>query len=659
MNINKKNILNYLYYFLYFFIGFFVVIVLYYLEKFLLLYPIYFFAFIITLPFKNLFILLFSWIILISLNIYFFKIIILSIIFLSGGLGKNFIAYSYFFEYINQIKMISNQLKKIINNKNTTKDSIKKYMNYLIYFEKAMNTIKEKKENSFEIKGKEFSNILKNIVDLYKEIYELNNENEEEIKTYTIQNIDDLENRENIFEDEERKKLFNSNENKIKNLSEHLNNFSKIISYYLTKKNYISIFLFHNYNAYITFFNTLLLIKGFSNKTISEVFIKENFPIKIIQSSSHSNNKNLVIFCNQNAINTENYILSNSNIINYLRGDYIILLWDYYGYGKRKGITSFNKIDKDLKILTEYIEKNFNDFNIIIHGISIGGYSAIKLKRIFSSKNKCILFADRTYSDIQYIIQNMYLGNYLKIFYNFLFYFSNSDNVRDYINIKDKKNIFYDENDEIINFINSSLLFGVIQKYFNDIIIQKLKNFFNNKDLNENNFLNVFYTYFKIDKNKLNEEINILYNNRYELFNNNSNRNNSLFIEDIYQNKNILNFIKYCLIFAYPYNKNRELNDSKEIKFHYNNFVNNIKIFIEIIQEKNKQENFILFLNSILSLFEYINIDETNKKLKEEIENNLKNYFGNVHRIFCGHNGCLNENDYNIIDKELKKYYFI
>ena len=659
MNINKKNILNYLYYFLYFFIGFFVVIVLYYLEKFLLLYPIYFFAYIITLPFKNLFILLFSWIILISLNIYFFKIIILSIIFLSGGLGKNFIAYSYFFEYINQIKMVSNQLKKIINNKNTTKDSIKKYMNYLIYFEKAMNTIKEKKENSFEIKGKEFSNLLKNIVDLYKEIYELNNEKEEEIKTYTIQNIDDLENRENIFEDEERKKLFNSNENKIKNLSEHLNNFSKIISYYLTKKNYISIFLFHNYNAYITFFNTLLLLKGFSNKTISEVFIKENFPIKIIQSSSNSNNKNLVIFCNQNAINTENYILSNSNIINYLRGDYIILLWDYYGYGKRKGITSFNKIDKDLKILTEYIEKNFNDFNIIIHGISIGGYSAIKLKRIFSSKNKCILFADRTYSDIQYIIQNMYLGNYLKIFYNFLFYFNNSDNVRDYINIKDKKNIFYDENDEIINFINSSLLFGIIQKYFNDIIIQKLKNFFNNKDLNENNFLNFFYTYFKIDKNKLNEEINILYNNRYELFNNNSNRNNSLFIEDIYQNKNILNFIKYCLIFAYPYNKNRELNDSKEIKFHYNNFVNNIKIFIEIIQEKNKQENFILFLNSILSLFEYINIDETNKKLKEEIENNLKNYFGNVHRIFCGHNGCLNENDYNIIDKELKKYYFI
>jgi len=660
MNINKENILNYLYYFLYFIIGLFVIIVLYFLEKFLLLYPIYFFAFIITLPFKNLFILFFSWIILIYLNIYFLKIIILSVIFLSGGLAKNFITYSYFFEYLNQIKIISNQLKKIINNENTTKNTIKKYMNYLIYFEKAMNKIKEKKENSFEIKGKEFSNLLKNIVDLYKEIYELNNENEEEKKTYNIQNIDDLENIENFSDEEESKKLFNSNENKIKILSEYLNNFSKIISYYLTKKNYISIFLFHNYNAYITFFNTLLLLKGFSNKKISEVFIKENFPIKIIQSSSpSSNNKNLVIFCNQNAINTEEYILSNSNIINYLRGDYLILLWDYYGYGKRKGITSFNKIDKDLKILTEYIEKNFDDYNIIIHGISIGGYSAIKLKTIFSSKNKCILFADRTYSDIEYIIQNMFLGNYLKIFYKFLFYFTNSDNVRDYINIKDKKNIFYDENDEIINFINSSLLFGIIQKYFNDIIIQNLKNFFNNKDLNENNFLNVFYSHFNIDKNKLSEEINILYNNRNELFKNSSNRYNILFIEDIYQKKDILNFIKYCLIFAYPYNKNRELNDSKEIKLFYNNFVFNIKNFIENIQEKNKQENFILFLNSILSLFEYINIDEKNKKLKEEIENNLKNYFGNVHRIFCGHNGCLNENDYNIIDKELKKYYFI
>ena len=253
----------------------------------------------------------------------------------------------------------------------------------------------------------------------------------------------------------------------------------------------------------------------------------------------------------------------------------------------------------------------------------------------------------------------MYLGNYLKILYNFLFYFTNSDNVRDYINIKDKKNIFYDENDEIINFINSSLLFGVIQQYFNDIIIQKLINFFNNKDLNENNFLNILYTHFKIDKNKLNEEINLLYNKRYELFKNISNKNNVLFIEDIYKNKNILNFIKYCLIFAYPYNKYRELNESKEIKSFYNNFSINIKTFIEKIQEKNNQENFILFLNSILSLFEFVNIDEKNKTLNEEIENNLKNYFGNVHRIFCGHNGTLNESDYNIIDKELKKYNFI
>ena len=81
----------------------------------------------------------------------------------------------------------------------------------------------------------------------------------------------------------------------------------------------------------------------------------------------------------------------------------------------------------------------------------------------------------------------MYLGNYLKILYNFLFYFTNSDNVRDYINIKDKKNIFYDENDEIINFINSSLLFGVIQQYFKDIIIQKLIKFFNK---------NEFFRYF-------------------------------------------------------------------------------------------------------------------------------------------------------------------
>ena len=62
-------------------------------------------------------------------------------------------------------------------------------MNYLIYFEKAMLKIKENKENSFEVKGKEISNLLKNIVDLYNEIYELNKENEKEEITYNIKNI--------------------------------------------------------------------------------------------------------------------------------------------------------------------------------------------------------------------------------------------------------------------------------------------------------------------------------------------------------------------------------------------------------------------------------------------------------------------------------------
>ena len=246
MNFNKEKFFKYLYYFLYFIIGLFAIIILYFFEKILFNYPIYFLAFIITLPFKNLFVILFSWIILICLNIYFFKIIILSIIFLSGVLAKNFITYSFFFEYINQIKMITNQLISIINNENTNKDSIKKYMNYLIYFEKAMLKIKEKKENSFEVKGKEISNLLKNIVDLYNEIYELNKENEKEEITYNIKNIDDLENIENSSEQEEKRKLFNSNKNKIKILTD-LKDFSKTISYYISKKYYISIFLF-NYN---------------------------------------------------------------------------------------------------------------------------------------------------------------------------------------------------------------------------------------------------------------------------------------------------------------------------------------------------------------------------------------------------------------------------
>ena len=99
--------------------------------------------------------------------------------------------------------------------------------------------------------------------------------------------------------------------------------------------------------------------------------------------SKNSNIKTLVIFCGQNAFTIEMFSVNKSNIQFFLDiKESTILLWNYKGYGVRKGFPSFSSIDKDVEELKNYIIKNYSDYKIIIHGISIGGYPAIKLAKI-------------------------------------------------------------------------------------------------------------------------------------------------------------------------------------------------------------------------------------------------------------------------------------
>ena len=155
--------------------------------------------------------------------------------------------------------------------------------------------------------------------------------------------------------------------------------------------------------------------------------------------SKNSNIKTLVIFCGQNAFTTEMFSINKSNIQFFLDiKESTILFWNYKGYGKRKGFPSFSNIDKDIEELKDYIIKNYSDYKIIIHGISIGGYAAIKLAKILNEfnekfKSNVCLIADRTYSDIDLIVEsfNDNYGSVLKNIYNFLFpkFFYHSDNI--------------------------------------------------------------------------------------------------------------------------------------------------------------------------------------------------------------------------------------
>ena len=118
----------------------------------------------------------------------------------------------------------------------------------------------------------------------------------------------------------------------------------------------------------------------------------------------------------------------------------------------RSGFTTFRNIDKDVKLLNEFINNNYNDYKIIIHGISIGGYPAIRLAKSFGDDKNICLIADRTYADIDLIAQEFIEnGQILKNIYNILFpkFLFESNNVQNYIDLPIRnKFILYDENDK-------------------------------------------------------------------------------------------------------------------------------------------------------------------------------------------------------------------
>ena len=199
---------------------------------------------------------------------------------------------------------------------------------------------------------------------------------------------------------------------------------------------------------------SIQLLDEFSPRITNIINISKNFnawlispdPTLTLEEYNNNNNLNkekiLIIFCNQNAVCSEMNLLSKNNIKYYLDiKKTSILLWNYQGFGNRKGFTTFKNIDNDINLLVKYIRREFSDYKIIIHGISIGGYSSIKLALELEDEKNIILIADRTYGDINLIIKDLSYGNFLEKIYQFLFpkFFYNTSNVFNYLKVKGKK----------------------------------------------------------------------------------------------------------------------------------------------------------------------------------------------------------------------------
>ena len=602
----------------------------YIIEKYILFYPIYllvknFFDILFHSEYLNIYLIILSLFIVVFFQILFIKIIILSIIFLGGGLFSRFTFYDSFENFIKQQKDLA---KEVIDSlyfslNEYSKNDLDKLINKITFFQKAYNNLKKVKNYTFEIKNKKIGEYLNEIISLYNKLKE--------------ENYNSYKTKDNLIK---ILKLYKSN-------LESYTNFSLI-----------DIIIKFNYIKSLELFQELLFI-SFKNRSCFIVKISDNFNAYIISpENKNSEIKSLVVFCGQNSCNAEMSSISQKILKFYLDiKETTIMLWNYKGYGLRQGFPSFNSIDLDVENLKEYINKYYNNYKIIIHGISIGGYPAIKLANILNDKKNVCLIADRTYADIDLVTETFI--KYGKKIYNILFpkMFYNADNIQNYINISiGNKIIFFDEEDKIINYSESSLIYLLTKKYFNEIIVPKINNY--------NQYKNIINYTFSEHKNlRIELKRNKNYSKKLD-------ENTLNFIKNLLKHiNNLENFLMYFLVFGYPFNICKEINYDKTI-FAKNYII--LPIIMKNIIEKNKfndnLKNFIsnlnfLFIKSNLVIpfndediisFSYHN-NNKDFSLQEGFQENLMKYFGYVHRIFCGHNGILENDD----EKYLKKFFEI
>lgn len=617
-----------------------IIYAIYLLERNILFFPINKLFRLILSPFissDNNLVITISILIFIFIHIKFFQIIIRSFVFLYGGIFARFFFYEEFINVINQQIKSANELHKCLFL--STNNNMINYFNNLLLFQKALNNLKKEKKETFEINQIHFSEILNNIIFLFEKYQEKNYEDE------NIQN----------------------------NLINKLILYQKSI-YPYTQFSYLDIFIKFYYYRTQSFLKELFLI-SFHNRVCSEIIISQDFKAYMVYpeengiiKNNNSNLKTLLIFCCQNGLSVETFSINKNKIQFFLDiKEMTILLWNYTGYGTRSGITSFSNIDKDVNDLKNFIINNYPEYKIIIHGISIGGYPAIKLAKSLNEfspkyKSNLCLIADRTYSDIDLIVEsfNNNYGYILKNIYNFIFpkCWYHSDNVQNYIDVfYENKFVFYNEEDKIIEYNKSSLIYNLTVKYYQDIILPKISKFkqFNKlKNMTKNDIENI-KTYMKRIKNSINNEnFNILFKNI---------------------NKNdFKHFLMFFLVFGYPFNKNKEVFYDKTIfaknyieiplilkEIYDTNKINFNTNLFEFFSDLNflfiKSNLFIPFTEQEIIDFKYNN-DSNEFLLQENVTESLLKYFGFVHRIFCGHNEAWNNNDelYIKIFLELKGF---
>jgi hypothetical protein len=212
--------------------------------------------------------------------------------------------------------------------------------------------------------------------------------------------------------------------------------------------------------------------------------------------------KNLVIICNPNGSPLEHVCKSLKLDEMYLSHDIDVLMWNYRGYGFSKGWSTIDNLLKDAEAVMEFV-KNKNSWNkIAIHGLSIGGVPSTHL----AGKNLThLIIADRTFSEIDEIVNTHYFGKILTFLYK-AFLFPKSNNVESILNSNNTKIIIYDPLDPVVKDA-ASLKTGISYKVLK-MLSSKYENEF--KAFNKFNLKSMSILDLILPQNEVNEFVNSL-----------------------------------------------------------------------------------------------------------------------------------------------------
>ena len=616
-----------------FFLSLFILVLVYLLERYIIYKIIYYSLYTLIKILKNehmnFFLIKLETILIdIYLHLILSRLIVLSVVFLQGGFFKK---YTLFEEFCSFTDLIC---------------------------EYASDTVENIKFNNF--------NKVESLINKLEQF---------KLKNSDIKNINYLqieENLSNISEEYEKYKTNNDSIEQRKKLEKALNTlYNKLI--YFSRISIIEFLFTFKYTESLVYMENYMINGYFTTHNVKKININKNFDIYLLSPKNISKYNNiLTVFCNQNGVCCEYYPIYPTNIYYYLYNlNCNIIIWNYRGFGLRKGFTTFSNIDKDVDILSNYIKHNYSKNKIIIHGCSIGGYSSIKLTQKLSSfndiKDNVVLICDRTFGDIKNIVQAYDYSFILNIIYNIIFpsYFFKFRNTDNYLSLSaDKKVILFDEKDEEIQYNPGSLVYNITKKYYNDKVTPCLSK---------------YKEYFTIFKNLsiIEEELNDF----CKKIEKESDDMSAKFIKKLnkYINNNKFEeFFMFFIVFGYPFNKYKEINIEPNS---FNEKYINIPYTMKDILEKNKNkisDKLFEFISNINFLFIKFNLncnldnndilkmnyDVRNKKeeifhIEQNHSDSLKKYFGYVRRLFCGHDGKIDKEDFSFIKKFLKYNKFI